>query len=175
MTRLIAIVLLIFLHAVAEAAEEPVKEASPADPLIARFCGIEMLAEARVACVGALAGGKLMVLETRFANATSGLQAASGPMLQAFERRLALLHRAWRDEVAVACRYGKPIERETCRLEQILERLDRVDRVIAGAFERVGGPPGVFKLPEELEVKVPVTAPTGETLEIEIPIEIPPS
>lgn len=149
--------------------------AGPADDLIRRGCGIEILPRARAACIGALADGRLLAIETRLSGATAGIQGATGPTLRAFEKNLAALQKAWQDDLRTACPQRDPVARQTCRLERILARSDQVDTVLETAFAPLGGVPGQgFRLPGQVDVEVPVRVPGfDEDLSVTIPVPLP--
>lgn len=128
--------------------------------MISTACGAESTAHGFAACVGVLADGRLLAMDTRIATVTGRLAGVDPQMLARFERDLTTIHRTWRRGMEDACRDrtgGDSGQRQVCRLDATLAREETLDSLLAEAFGALGaGQAADPYLPREVEIFVPL-------------------
>lgn len=141
-------------------------------------CRIERLEQALAACLGHIADRRLADIDHALLHATSGLQAATGPEILAFEANLAASQSAWLSQMVSGCTSASEtiVEFHACRLDQTLTRQQIVDETLEQALADLGAIPAYrVPVPDAVEVLVPLVPPTlaGPDADIRVPLVIP--
>ncbi|MEM1299541.1 MAG: hypothetical protein AAGH68_09705 [Pseudomonadota bacterium] len=148
--------------------------------MLPRECRVERLEQALSACIDHAAAQIADHMDARIAMATSDLQAATGPELQAFERGLRRSQDAWRLAAASACEVsgrGAPVQEALCGLEAARLRKDRLETTLAELRTRMGADP-LYPVPDAdaVEVLIPLELPPGvggPDSDVRVPLVIP--
>ncbi|MEM1385806.1 MAG: hypothetical protein AAGG06_19475, partial [Pseudomonadota bacterium] len=130
-----------------------------------RACAAEIFAHGRAACIGQLADGRLLAMETRLGSLTAGIEGARAETLLAVSEGVRDAQHSWQIAMEMFCQMAgarlSP-ERQICRLDKTLERETQLGAALETAFAPLGGIPGSPSvLGAEVEVFVPIDQPPG--------------